>query len=121
MRDILDPDALTDLLAATGDDPARGGELVDTFVADAGDQLTAMQRAVAADSADDLMRPAGALKDRAQTLGAVALAELCRQIEELARRGAVDEASARVALAEVAWGDAVDALEAAREAGWDAE
>jgi two-component system, sensor histidine kinase and response regulator len=119
MRDVLDPTALSDLLAASGDDHEAVEEVVDTFIAAAPRQLAAMRRAIEADSAEDLLRPARTLGGEALTMGAVGLAELCRQIEELARRGAVDEAAARMAQTEAAWGDAVAALEAAREADWD--
>ena len=121
MSDVLDPAALANLLAMTGDDPEFVGELVDTFVADAPSQFDTMRRAVDADSAADLVRPAHTLKGNALNMGAVALAELCRQIEELARRGSVEEAASRIADAERAYAEAVAALEEARETDWDIE
>lgn len=121
MSDALDPAALTGLLAMTGDDPEFVGELVDTFVADTPGQIQAMRRAVEADSAVDLVRQANTLKGNALNMGAMALAELCRQIEELARRGSIDEAAARIADADRAYGEAVAALADAREADWAIE
>lgn len=121
MSDTLDPTALANLLAMTGDDPEFVGELVDTFLADTPSQLDAMRRAIDAGSAEDLVRPAHTLKGNALNMGAVALAELCRQMEELARRGAVDEAAARMADEERAFADATTALEDARQSDWDIE
>lgn len=121
MSDPFDPGALADLLAATGDDPDVVGELVDAFLADTPRQLDAMRRAVEADSADDLVRPATLLSGAAQGLGAVGLAELCRQVQELARRGATLEAAARLDDAEIAYREAAAALEEARQDGWDTE
>jgi HPt (histidine-containing phosphotransfer) domain-containing protein len=115
----FDPAALGNLLAMTGDDPEFVGELVDTFLADAPTQLAAMRRATEAGSAEDLVRPANTLKGNALNMGATSLAELCRQIEELARRGATEEAAARLAETEAAYAEAVAALEEARAVDWD--
>ncbi len=95
------------------------GETVDTFLAQGPRLLDAMHRAIDADSAEDLGQPAAALSGTAGTLGAVQLAALSAQIVELARRGAVHEAAARMSDLELAWSDSVDAFEAAREQDWD--
>jgi HPt (histidine-containing phosphotransfer) domain-containing protein len=119
MAEVLDPVALADLLSATGHDPDRVGELVDQFLSDGSVQLTRMRRAIEADSAEDLARYAQVLGATAGSLGATALAERCRAIEELANVGAVTEAASWMADAETAFADTGDALEEARMDDWD--
>lgn len=119
MSEVLDPAALADLLAATGHDPDRVGELVDRFLSDGAVQLERMRRAIEADSPDDLARYARLLGSTAQGLGAAALADRCRAIEGLADVGAVSEAATWVAEAESAFSETSDALEDARLDDWD--
>ena len=93
----LDPAALDNLLEITGGDPAFVDELIETYVADAEQQLAALRAAVASRDDEALMRPAHSLKSSSANVGATRLAELARTIEVDARAGAVPEAAERVA------------------------
>lgn len=119
MSGILDPIALAGLLAATGRDPDRVGELVDRFLSDGSVQLGRMRRAIDADSPEDLVRYAQVLGSTAESLGATALADRCRAIEERANMGAIGDASSWLIDAEVAFAEVSDALEEARLDDWD--
>jgi HPt (histidine-containing phosphotransfer) domain-containing protein len=119
MSEILDPDALAGLLAATGHDPDRVGELVDRFLSDGSVQLEWMRRAIDADSPEDLVRYAQILGSTAESLGAMALADRCRAIEERANTGAIGDAGSWVTDAEIAFADVSDALEEAGLDDWE--
>ncbi len=82
--DALDRGALDELRSMTGDDDAIYVELLDTFLADADAYLEEL--AMAADPAD-VTRPAHSLKSNALSVGASALAELCRALEADSRSG----------------------------------
>lgn len=92
----VDPGALDKLLEMTGDDLEFLDELIQTFLADTVDQLSAMGNAAAAGSAEELMRPAHSLKSNAASMGAERLSALCRTLEADARTGTVPDAVARV-------------------------
>ena len=118
MAETLDRVALAGLLEMVGDDPEFVTELVDTFLADARVHLEAMAAAVAAGSAEELLRPAHTLKSNALNLGAAALAAISRTLEEQARAGSLDGAAGRVAAAREELGRVVAALERARDDAW---
>ncbi len=82
--DALDRGALDELRSMTGDDDAIYVELLDTFLADADGYLEEL--AMAVDPAD-VTRPAHSLKSNALSVGASALAELCRALEADSRSG----------------------------------
>ena len=92
--------ALDRLLATTGGDTAFLGELIDTYLADTPDQLTAMHLAAESGDVAGLIRPAHSLKTNSANVGAETLSGLCRSIETDARGGAVGDAMARVAAAQ---------------------
>jgi HPt (histidine-containing phosphotransfer) domain-containing protein len=93
----IDPDALDELLVATGDDRAAVLDLIDTFLADGRAILASMGRAAAAGAEGELQRPAHALKASANNFGAWRLVELSRQLEADSRGGTVGDAAERVA------------------------
>lgn len=93
----VDAAAIQQLLDMTGGDPAFLAELLDAFVEGAVEQLAAMERAAAAGSAEELIRPAHSLKGNSANVGAHRLEELARALEHDARSGLVDDAAARVA------------------------
>ena len=115
-RDVLDAAALDNLREMTGDDPAFLGELIDTYVADAGHLLATMRQAVLAGDAPELRRAAHSLKSNSATLGATGLAALCRVLEEHAKSGAVDRAEDLLAQVGAAYAEVEAALRAARPA-----
>jgi HPt (histidine-containing phosphotransfer) domain-containing protein len=116
--EVLDGAALQSLLEMVGDDPGFVGELVDEFLADAPVQLAAMRAAVDLGSAAELVRPAHTLKGTSANIGAALLAAECRAIEESAKSGVIEGASARIDAAEVALSVATEALARARARDW---
>jgi len=88
----VNPAALERLLEMTGGDPGFLGELVATYLEDAGVQLGEMLAAAEARSAEGMVRPAHSLKGNSATMGAERLAELCLQLESHGRSGTVDDA-----------------------------
>ena len=115
-RGVLDEAALANLREMTGDDPAFLAEIIDTYVADAGDLLATMREAVCAGDALELRRAAHSLKSNSATFGATALAALCRELEEHAKSGGVDGAADLLAQVGAAYVEVEAALRAARPA-----
>jgi len=113
----LDPAALADLLSMVGDDPGFVGEIVDTYLADAPDQLLGMAAAAAGDPVT-LGRHAHTLKGNSRNVGALELAEIAREIEEASRNGDVGDAPPRIAAAAAEFERVRAALEAVRQTGW---
>jgi HPt (histidine-containing phosphotransfer) domain-containing protein len=116
----LDPAALVDMLAMVGDDAEFVGDIVDTYLADAPLQLTGMEAALAAGDLVTLGRLAHTLKGNSRNVGATALAETARQLEEQARAGDTTDAGTRIAAAADEFAQVTVALAAAREQGWRA-
>ena len=110
----VDLEALDRLLEMTGGDLDFLDELVDTYLADAPVQLAAMREAAASGASADLIRPAHSLKSNSANIGAMTLADLCRNLETAARSGRVDDAIGRVAAAGAEFAAARIALLAAR-------
>ena len=113
---VLDPTAIDRLSEMTGGDPEFIRELITTFLEDAMVQIAAMRTAVDAASADELVRPAHSLKSNSASMGATALAEMCRSLEADARAGRLDGASERVAAAAAEFERVSGALTAAGDA-----
>ena len=111
----IDPATFAGLLEMTGGDMEFVDELVDTYIADGESQVAALQVAVADASVDGLIRPAHSLKSSSLNVGALALGELARGLEEAARAGGVPDAGDRVEAIAVAFADARSALLEERE------
>jgi signal transduction histidine kinase/CheY-like chemotaxis protein/HPt (histidine-containing phosphotransfer) domain-containing protein len=75
-------------------------EVIDMFLADAPQLLERMRAALAGAAAQDLRHAAHTLKSTSASLSALALAACCREIEELARDGALEQAASLVPRAE---------------------
>jgi PAS domain S-box-containing protein len=86
----LEPGALESLRELGGDDFVA--EVVETFLADAPSLLASLRSALERGEEDELRRAAHTLKSNGQTFGAVGFADLCRELEERAKRGEVDGA-----------------------------
>ena len=89
----LDRTTLEALFESVGRDPEFLAELIDTYVADAPVQVRSLQVALAAGDVEALIRPAHTLKSSSASLGALGLAEQCRQLEQAARGGFLDGAA----------------------------
>ncbi len=114
--DVLDRAALADLLAMTGGDPAFLAELIDTYVADTPQQLATIRQSLESGDAEAVRRAAHSLKSNSATFGATALARLCQELEERAKRGALNDAAELVSLVEATYAEVETALRAARPA-----
>jgi HPt (histidine-containing phosphotransfer) domain-containing protein len=97
---LVDWDVLARLQADLGDDEAIVIEVLEMFLADTPQQLDRMRQALAAAAAHDLRHAAHTLKSTSASVGALALAACCRELEELARDGALDQAAPLVQQAE---------------------
>ena len=110
----IDRETLDHLLDITGGDVEFLDELVDTYLEDGRAQIGALQAAVAANAIEDLVRPAHTLKSSSANVGALQLADACRDLEAAARAGAVDDPAVRVQAIVAGFADARDGLLAAR-------
>jgi HPt (histidine-containing phosphotransfer) domain-containing protein len=108
----LDQPTIDSLLDSLGGDAEFMTELIDTYAVDAPAQLDGLRAGLAADDPDALVRPAHTLKSSSASLGALELAERCRQLEASAKSGSLDGAAASIAAIEAEVGRVIDALEA---------
>ena len=102
----IDEATFANLLEITGGYMDFVDELVATYLADGEEQLEALREAAARNAVADLVRPAHSLKSSSLNLGALALGELARSLEEAARGGVVEGAADRVDAITVAFADA---------------
>ncbi|MDX2455928.1 MAG: response regulator, partial [Gammaproteobacteria bacterium] len=80
------------------DDPDMLAEIAGLYLDRAPELLQAMQVAVANKDAEPLRIAAHTLKSSSANIGARALADLCRELEELGRSGSVDNAASKLSL-----------------------
>ena len=71
-------------------------ELIETFVEDARELVATLRRALAEADVDAFRRAAHSLKSTSETLGAVGLAALARELEAMARAGSLQGAAERI-------------------------
>jgi CheY-like chemotaxis protein len=81
---VWNPDTLTELV---GDNPAMHKRLLEKFLANANEQVAAMDAAIAAGNALQAAGVAHTLKSAARSVGALALGELCQAIETAGNDG----------------------------------
>jgi two-component system sensor histidine kinase BarA len=106
---VIDQAILDSLVESVGGDTEFLVELIDTYIADAPEQLLGLRTALAAGDAAELVRPAHTLKSASASLGALGLAERCRQLELSAKTGSLAGAT-----------DAIDGIAAELERVVDA-
>lgn len=90
---VLDGPTLEALFESVGDNSEFLAELIDTYVADAPAQVASLRAALEAGDVEALVRPAHTLKSSSASLGALGLAEQCRQLEHAARDGSLGGAA----------------------------
>jgi len=90
---MLDVKALQDLRKMFGEDAANSVlvEVIDTYLEEAPKQLQAIQKAVKTGDRAALSVAAHTLKPTSATLGAIALSELCKELEAMVRGGYTSE------------------------------
>jgi HPt (histidine-containing phosphotransfer) domain-containing protein len=109
---VLDESVLAELMETTGD-AAFVRELIETYLADTPVQMDGIDKAVGADDADALVRPAHTLKSSSATMGAMRLAAVARELEMSGRSGALGASSqAGLETARAEWAAASAALHA---------
>ncbi len=106
----VDEGVLDALRDSVGGDDAFVVDLVRTYLADAAEQLQAVEAAVAAADASALVRPAHTLKSASFTVGAMRLGEAARALEQRGRAANLEGAGTDVAAALAAWHAAEEAL-----------
>ena len=72
-------------------------ELIDTFLADARELIATLERALGETDLDAFRRAAHSLKSTSESLGAVGLAALARELEATARTGTLEGVETRIA------------------------
>ena len=111
----IDAAAFANLLQMTGGDQEFVDELVDTYLGE-GDRLVEnLVVAAAAGRIEDIILPAHSLKSSSLNVGALALGELCRRLEEDARGGSVADPVGSAAEIRAAFDEARGALLDERE------
>jgi CheY-like chemotaxis protein len=94
LPDAIDRSAFDRLAASMGG--AFAAELLDTFVEDARDLTATLRRALAGTDVDTFRRAAHSLKSTGETVGAMRLAALARELEAQARGGSLDGVGGRL-------------------------
>jgi HPt (histidine-containing phosphotransfer) domain-containing protein len=89
-------------------------ELIHTFVEDGRELIAALRRTLAAPDVDAFRRAAHSLKSTGETVGALGLAAIARELETAARAGSLGGVEPRVAQVERAFEIATHTLEELR-------
>jgi HPt (histidine-containing phosphotransfer) domain-containing protein len=89
-----DPVNVARLREATLEDAEFMGELVEMFLTDAAEQLTSLERALAAEDWPSTRRTAHRLRGASGNVGAEELARLCGDLEQRSSEGVAVESSA---------------------------
>jgi HPt (histidine-containing phosphotransfer) domain-containing protein len=96
----LDSDTVGELRRLAAENPTFLPQLVRIFAANAPGRLAAIREAIARRDGAAIEATAHTLRSNCSMLGAMRMAEYCRQFEALAARQAFDEAAALVAEAD---------------------
>jgi CheY-like chemotaxis protein/HPt (histidine-containing phosphotransfer) domain-containing protein len=112
---VLHPPALERLLEIIGDDPDLLRALIDTFLRDVPRLIDDARRGLQQGQADEVRRAAHTLKSNGATFGATTFSELGRELESLARSGALEGAAELIERLEAEYESVRTALEAVRE------
>ena len=107
---VIDQPTLAGLLDSLGGDAAFLKELVDAYLDSTPGLFAAMRQAAAAGDAAGLQRAAHTLKTGSASMGALALAALCKNLEDMGRAGVLESAAERIDAAAAAYDDVAAAL-----------
>jgi HPt (histidine-containing phosphotransfer) domain-containing protein len=99
---VIDNAIISELKETTGSEFMV--ELIDTFLADAPGMLADLHKALAENNAELFRRSAHSLKSNSGTFGALALAALARELENLGRNNQFAGTEDRLAQLEVEYG-----------------
>ena len=107
---VIDLDALSNLKAVIGDDPAMLAEFFDVFTRSVPGQVENMRTAQEAGDLANLRIAAHSCKSNARDLGALVLADLCATLEDQSRSGKLVDPVGQIALIDAEATRAVEAL-----------
>ena len=107
---VLDHAVLAELRESVGDDDEFIADLVETYVRESRDHLSAIEEAAAAGDAVAIVRPAHTLKSSSAALGAMRLAQVAREIEFAGREGTTGGLNERVTRAKQTWDETFAAM-----------
>jgi len=110
----IDQDAFDRLVEMTGGELDFVDELVDTYIEDGRSQVDGLRAALDRGDTEAVVRAAHSLKSSSVNVGALALGDRCRTLEEAARDGAVADAAGQVAAIATDFDEVVGALLDAR-------
>lgn len=113
-QDIIDPTGLQNLLDSIGGDESFLGELIEAYLEDSPNLLAEMHQALASNDSEIFRRAAHSLKSNSANFGAMSLSKMSGELEELAKSGALDKASVKLAQVERDYWKVKEALESIR-------
>ena len=108
--EVLDQATLAGLLDSLGGDVDFLRELVNAYLDSTPGLFAAMRQSVAAGDGAGLQRAAHSLKTGSANMGALALAALCKGLEDMGRSGVLDGAETHIDIAAAAYTDVATAL-----------
>lgn len=108
--EVLDQPTLARLLDSLGGDVDFLKELVDAYLDSTPELFAALRQAAVAGDGAALQRAAHSLKTGSASLGALALAAQCKQLEDMGRSGVFDQVEVHIDEASVAYGAVERAL-----------
>jgi len=92
----LDTTALDNLLEMIGGESALLAELINSFIEETAKLLVIMQEAITNNNAREVRRGAHTIKSSARDFGAIRLATLCQELEQLSKTGMLAEADSYI-------------------------
>jgi len=114
---VLDPAAMGDLLSMLGGEFDYLVELIDSFLEDAPQLLSELDRFVQSGDAAGVRRVAHSLKSNGADFGAATLSNLCKELEMMGKEGTMGEAADLAAQIATEYGKVEAALVAVRREG----
>ena len=112
---VLDPAAMDGMREMVGGDDEFLADLIDTFLKDAPQMLSDMRQALKTGDAAVLRRIAHSLKSNSASFGAMALGELCRELEMIGKANLLDGADELITRADTEFIRVQAALETLRQ------
>ena len=110
--EILDQATFAGLLDSLGGDVDFLSELVEAYLTSSPELMGSMRQAIASGEATALQRAAHSLKTGSASFGALAFAAQCKELEELAKTGALGGAAEKYEALEAGYAQVEAALQA---------
>jgi HPt (histidine-containing phosphotransfer) domain-containing protein len=93
---VLDLAAIENLREMVGGDETFLAELIDTFIGEAPQMLADMRQSVEEGDAELLQRAAHSFKSNSAEFGAMALSDLCRELEKMGKNGKLEGVTEKI-------------------------